>query len=615
MSSLNTPPVVAGVMSLAISKRLTLVAVLLLLAPFTAGAVPAEALADAAKVEWQWGVKIPLRDGVRLNATLYKPAVLKEPRPCLFTLTPYIGQSYHDRGMYFAAHGYPFLTVDVRGRGNSEGSFRPLIQEAKDGYDVVEWLAKQPYCNGKISMWGGSYAGYDQWATAKEFPPHLATIVPVASVGPGVDFPARNNAFWPYDIQWLTFTSGQTGQDRLFGDDPFWIGLFRGWIESGTSYRKLDSFLGNPSPIFQEWIEHPDLDAYWDAYNPTREQYAKLELPILTITGMYDDDQPGALDHYSRHMGAASPAARARHFLVIGPWDHPGTRTPKQEFMGMKFGPASLVDLPKLHLDWYRFTMEGGPKPEFLQKPVAYYVSGAEHWRYADNLEAITAESRPFFLDSIGDSARELYAAGSLAAERVGRGAPDHYRYDPRDLSLAKIESESNLDSALDQEVFLANKAELVYVSAPFEKDQELSGFFRFEAWISIDQPDTDFVVTVAEVGPNGTVTPLSSDIMRARYRETLRSQKLVTTKEPLRYDFSHFKFASRLVSKGSRLELVLAAANSIQNQKNYNSGGVIADETIADSRPVTVTLFHDAKRRSALYVPVALPETPGATR
>ena len=162
------------------SARLT-IATLLLSASFTAGAVPAGALADAAKVEWQWGVKIPLRDAVHLNATLYKPAGLKELRPCLFTLTPYIGQSYHDRGMYFAAHGYPFLTVDVRGRGNSEGVFQPLIQEAQDGYDVVEWLAQQPYCNGKISMWGGSYAGYDQWATAKEFPPHLATIVPVAS--------------------------------------------------------------------------------------------------------------------------------------------------------------------------------------------------------------------------------------------------------------------------------------------------------------------------------------------------------------------------------------------------------------------------------------------------
>jgi uncharacterized protein len=616
MNSWNTPQVAAaGVTSYVISKRLTLAAALLLLAPFTTGAAPVDALANAAKVEWQWGVKIPLRDGVRLNATLYKPAGLKEPRPCLFTLTPYIGQSYHDRGMYFAAHGYPFLTVDVRGRGNSEGSFRPLIQEAKDGYDVVEWLAKQPYCNGKISMWGGSYAGYDQWATAKEFPPHLATIVPVASPAAGVDFPARNNVFGPYEMQWLTFTSGHTGQDRLFGDDAFWASMFRAWIESGTSYRKFDSFLGNPSAIFQEWVSHPDLDGYWDSYNPTSEQYAKLQLPILTITGMYDDDQPGALAHYSRYMRAAPPAARARHFLVIGPWDHPGTRTPKQEFNGMKFGPASLVDLPQLHLDWYRFTMEGGPKPEFLRKPVAYYVSGAEHWRYADTLEAITAESRPFFLDSIGDSARDVYMAGSLAAGHVGRGAPDHYRYDPRDLSLAKIEAESNRDSALDQEVFLANKAKLVYVSAPFEHDQELSGFFRLEAWISIDQPDTDLVVTVAEIGTNGTVTPLSSDIMRARYRESLRSQKLVTTKEPLRYDFNGFTFASRLVSKGSRLQLVLSADNSSGIEKNYNSGGVIADETIADSRTVTVALFHDAKRRSALYVPVALPETPGATR
>ena len=213
-----------------LNKYLILTAALLLFRPFVADAVPPGALAEAAKVDWQWGVKIPLRDGVHLNATLYKPVDQKEPRPCLFTLTPYIGQSYHDRGMYFAAHGYPFLTVDVRGRGNSEGSFRPLIQEAKDGYDVVEWLAKQPYCNGKISMWGGSYAGYDQWATAKEFPPHLATIVPVASPAAGVDFPAHNNVFGPYEMQWLTFTSGQTGQDHLFGDDAFWTGMFRRWI-------------------------------------------------------------------------------------------------------------------------------------------------------------------------------------------------------------------------------------------------------------------------------------------------------------------------------------------------------------------------------------------------
>ncbi len=124
--------------------------------------------------------------------------------------------------MYFAGHGLPFLLVDVRGRGNSEGTFTPFAQEINDGYDVVEWLAKQPYCNGKVSMWGGSYAGFDQWATAKNRPPHLATIVPAAAAFPGVDFPARNNISYQYLMQWLTYTAGHALQSKLFADDQFW---------------------------------------------------------------------------------------------------------------------------------------------------------------------------------------------------------------------------------------------------------------------------------------------------------------------------------------------------------------------------------------------------------
>jgi uncharacterized protein len=573
-----------------------------------ADSISATALSDAGKVDWQWSVKIPMRDGVNLNATVYKPKPLPAPRPCIFTLTPYIGQTYHERGIYFAVHGYPFLTVDARGRGNSEGEYHPLIQEAKDGYDVVEWLAKQPYCNGKVAMWGGSYAGYDQWATAKEAPSHLATIVPVASPAAGVDFPDTNGIAAPYDIQWLTLTSGHTGQDQVFGDNAMWVGNFRRWIESGTAFRKLDAFVGNPSPIFQEWVSHPDIDDYWDAFNPTREQYARLQIPILTITGMYDGDQAGALAHYRRYMQAASAEGKARHFLVIGPWDHAGTRTPKAEFNGMKFGPASLVDLPQLHLDWYRHAMEGGPKPAFLQKAVAYYVSGADKWRYADSLEGVTKESRPFYLDSAGDSAREVYSAGTLAPVQNARGAADHYRYDPHDVSLAKIESEAEQDSALDQQARLANPAKLVYVSAPFAEAQEVSGFFRLEAWLSIDQKDTDFWVTVSEISPNGTVTPLSSDLMRARYRESQRTPKLVTTKEPLRYDFNSFTFASRQICQGCRLEVLISPANSLMFEKNYNSGGVVADETMADAHTVNIGLYHDGKHRSALFVPIASP-------
>src|SRR5438045_8865951 len=144
----------------------------------------------------RWGVKIPMRHKVELNATLYLPQTsggTPPKTPLVFTLTPYISDSYHPRAAYFASHGYAFALVDVRGRGNSSGEFEPFAQEPHDGYDVVEWLAQQPFCDGKVTMWGGSYAGFDQWATAKEFPPHLATIVPAAAAHPPLDYPSLQN--------------------------------------------------------------------------------------------------------------------------------------------------------------------------------------------------------------------------------------------------------------------------------------------------------------------------------------------------------------------------------------------------------------------------------------
>jgi putative CocE/NonD family hydrolase len=375
-------------------RRLVLAGCLALTSAFASAADTAKPPGDP--VQFQWGVKIPLRDGVKLNATLYRPLDQKEPLPCVFTLTPYISQSYHDRGMYFAGHGYVFATVDVRGRGNSEGEFTPLLQEAKDGHDVVEWLGTQPYCNGKVTMWGGSYAGYDQWATAKEFPSHLATIVPVASPMPGVDYPMRNNIFYPYDMTWLTLVSGKAAQDKIFGDSGFWSSQFRRWYEAHAPFAELDKWLGNPSPIFHSWIEHPAQDAYWDSYSPTAEQYAKLDLPILTITGHYDGDQPGAMAFYRAYFAHASQAGKDRHYLIIGPWDHPGTRTPQAEVSGLKFGDASLLDMNALHKAWYDWTMKSGPKPEFLKDKVAFYVVGEEAWRYAPTLDAVTARAEPW---------------------------------------------------------------------------------------------------------------------------------------------------------------------------------------------------------------------------
>jgi putative CocE/NonD family hydrolase len=567
----------------------------------------AEEAAMPSAVAIRWSVRIPLRDQVGLNATVYLPKEQRAPAPCIFTLTPYIGDSYHDRAVYFAGHGLPFLLVDVRGRGNSEGTFTPFIQEINDGYDVVEWLAKQPYCNGKVSMWGGSYAGFDQWATAKNRPPHLATIVPAAAAFPGVDFPARNNISDQYLMQWLTFTSGRAAQSKLFADGEFWGALWRERFTTGQPFSNLEHALGGEQTVLREWLRHPAVDEYMDQMTPTAEQFKALDIPILTITGSYDDDQPGALEYYRDFMRVASPAQRDKHFLIIGPWDHAATRTPRTPIGGIDFGPASLVDLPKLHLDWYRWTMAGGGKPEFLKDAVAYYVMGAEEWRYAGSLEKVTAEMKPLLLNSSGNPIHILNS-GTLQTQLSKRGLSqaDHFVYDPRDVSTADLESRIDPSDLTDQRMLFAKEGvELIYHSEPFEKNTEVSGFFRLSAWIALDQPDTDLQAQIYEITANGRSILLTTDRIRARYRESLRVANPVTLHKPLLYEFKRFMFVSRQLAAGSRLRLVLGPINSIYTQKNYNSGKAVSEESMADARPVTVTLLHDPNHPSMLYVPL----------
>lgn len=555
-------------------------------------------------MRYEWSIRIPLRDGVKLHASVYGPREAQGRTPCVFTLTPYTTQSYHDRGVFYAAHGLTYLVVDSRGRGDSEGQFSPFIQEAQDGYDVAEWIASQSHCNGKVAMSGGSYTGYDQWATAKEFPPHLATIVPTAAPYAGVDFPMRGGNFYPYLVQWLTLTAGHTLQGSVVGDGAFWASQFRTCFESGRPFADLDRCTGNVWPVFHEWIAHPDVDGFWDRYNPTAEQYAQLTLPVLTITGSYDDDQPGALAHYRQFMKYASAEARARHFLVIGPWDHAGTHAASSQVGGVSFGPASLLDIAQLHVDWYNWTLNGGPRPDFLKQAVAYYVAGADSWRYAPSLDAVTLERKRLYLGSDG-TAGDVFRSGWLD-EASGRGKPDSYTYDPRDTSTAALEEKIDPGSLTDQTLLLANRGkQLVYHSQPFAADTEISGFFSLSAWISIDQPDTDFAVTVYEVRGDGTSILLTRDIQRARYRNSPRLPRLVATRDPLLYEFNGFTFNSRRIARGSRLRLVIAPVNSIYAQKNHNTGRDVSSESVEDSRTVTVRLYHDAAHPSVLFVPI----------
>jgi len=565
----------------------------------------------------RWGVKIPMRDKVELNATLYLPKTpdgLLSKTPVIFTLTPYISDTYHAWAAYFASHGYTFALVDVRGRGNSAGEFEPFANEGRDGHDVVEWLAQQPFCDGKVAMWGGSYAGFDQWATAKELPPHLATIVPAAAAHPPLDYPSYNNVGETYDMQWFTLTSGRAGQQNLFADQKFWRTQFLDAYKKHIAFKTLDSFVANPSVNFQRILKHPTADTYYDAMVPTREQFQKIRLPILTITGQYDGDELGALTFYRDHLANASSEARAKHFLIIGPWDHAGTRTPTDEVGGVKFGGAGIVDLNELHRQWYDWTMKNGTRPEFLKNQVAYYLlalgnTGANgEWKYADSLETLTANPRAFYLDSKNGDANGVFRSGMLREKPPSQGA-DQFTYDPLDTHRGEnVEGTDPKEktAGIDQTYALSIGSDgLVYHCNPLPRETPLVGCPQLTLWVSIDTPDTDLKADLYEIQPDGTSTALWSDLRRLRYRDSLRQERLVKLGEIVKCEFAPGLFVARRLMKGSRLRLVVSSPNSILWQKNYNSGGVVANETAKDARVAHVQVYHDVQHASAIQIPL----------
>jgi uncharacterized protein len=274
---------------------------------------------------------------------------------------------------------------------------------------------------------------------------------------------------------------------------------------------------------------------------------------------------------------------------------------------GLTFGEASVIDLNQLHKDWYAWTMKAsGKRPEFLKKRVAYYVTGSDEWKYADTLDGIPTELRTLYLNSAGVNPGDVTRSGQLALQKPARGA-DAYVYDPLDTRFGQqYETEDIKNYITDQRSALNLFGNgLVYSTDPFPQETELSGFPRLVAWISMDVPDTDFEANLYEIKPDGTSIVLSGDVLRARYRESHSRPTLVKPGEIVRYEFNGFTFFSRKVARGSRLRLVFSSPNSINFEKNYNSGGNIEAETARDARTAHVTLYHDAQHASYLELPV----------
>ena len=251
--------------------------------------------------------------------------------------------------------------------------------------------------------------------------------------------------------------------------------------------------------------------------------------------------------------------------------------------------------------------MKRGQRPEFLKKRVAYYVTGAEEWKYADSLPAIPTTRRRLYLGSPNGRTGSAFDSGVMGRDKPKRGKPDRFTYNPLDVRPAEMEREEVKNYLTDQRYALnLFDAGRVYHSQPFTRDTEITGRLTFVAWLSMNVPDTDLLVDVYEITLSGQSIALAQDAVRARYRRSLKRARLVEPGAILRYAFKSFFTISRRIATGSRLRLVIRASNSIYLQKNYNSGDAVADETAGDARVAHIRLYHDAQHPSYLEIPVA---------
>ena len=395
----------------------------------------------------------------------------------------------------------------------------------------------------------------------------------------------------------MTYTTGRPLYLNLFEDDQLWTDLNNRAYHAGLPFSRLDSEAGNPSPTFQTWIQHPELDAYWRRLSPSKGEVAGVKLPMLTITGTHDDAQMGVMSYLADLVTTPEGTLPSNYYLVIGPWNHFGTRGPTQNFDGEHFGPASLVDLMRLHLEWYRYAMLGGPRPAFLKKHVAYYVSGegAECWKYADTVAGVTQRTQKLYLNAVA-GAGTLRHAGTLQESAVG-ATGGMWISDPTDLSHAEASNALPGDDLHGEG--------LVFQSLPMAQATEIDGQAKIKLSLAIDGPDADIDYRLYLVTPDGKAHWLTQAAVRARYRHSLTKAELVTPGAIDSYDLGPGQWFAIRAPQGSRLRLVLESINRPDTEKNWNSAKPVAEQTSADAHRETIRLVQTVDHPSTLTLPL----------
>lgn len=476
--------------------------------------------------------------------------------------------------------GYNIVYAHSRGIYLSRDEITPFEFEVEDVNEIIDWIIKQPWSNGKVGMIGGSYDGFSQWAATKNLHPALKTIIPTASVGFGLDFPMYNNCFSPYMLRWLNYAKKQT-DSKLFIDEKKWLSLYNSYYKKGVAFNKLDSLLGKTNPIFQKWLEHPSFDAFWQSKLPYKNDFAKIDIPVLTFTGYFDADQRGAMYYYNQHHKYNK---NANHYLVIGPYSHSGVISGvEEEYKGYKIDPVAKINIEDISYLWFDYILKGKEKPKFLKDKVNLQVMGTNQWRNVASIDKISNRKLKLYLNKT--KLQEAKPKPDFMFQKID--------FLDRKDTLQSLDGEKIIDSI--QKINLKDK--LVFETDTFNVPFEINGSFTGNLKTAINKKDIDVTITIYEKLSTGKYFKLSHEYFaRASYAKDNTKRNLLRPNVIENITIKNTFFTSRKIEKGSRLIVVLGIRKSADAQINYGTGKDVSEETIADAEePLEIKWYNDS--------------------
>ena len=489
--------------------------------------------------------------------------------PALLNFTIYADpQNNYDEARRTASNGYAGVVGLTRGKACSGDTPEPYEHDGADAAALIGWIAAQPWSDGRVGMYGGSYEGGTTWAAVKHRPRALKAIMNGAPVAPGVDVPMEGSVFWSFVYPWPFYTTNNKMLDNdTYSQSERWQRLDREFYASGRAYRDLDKIDGTPNPVFRKWLAHPSYDAYWQSMIPYGDEFARVDIPVLTTAGYYYGGPGAAMYYFTEHR---KHRPNAEHYLLVGPYDHVrghsgtigllGTKS-MTNVAGYEIEPAAHIDMGALRYQWFDYVFKRGPKPALLADNVNTFEVGANRWTHAPSIAAMARERRRVQLKK---SLLTVNFADRSDAEREGGNV---------------------VDKAIDT----ANAVK--FVDAPIEKPLTMSGLFSGHLAFTTNKKDFDFEVDLYELTAAGDYIQLSSYWSRASYNGHRARRVLLKPGKRQALDFTGNRIMTKLLQPGSRIVVVLRVIKEPGRQINYGTGKDVSDETIADAKtPLRIT-------------------------